>query len=91
MMITNIFEFVDEVYNLCLLWFLWCYIDSELSFLESSTEDPITRSTISVESKDSNQTLIPDVAIATEQLSDPDSLNTVEDIVKAILEFMETR
>lgn len=58
---------------------------------ESSTEDPISRSTISVESKDSNQTLIPDVAVATEQLSDPDSLNTVEDIVKAILEFMETR
>lgn len=71
------------------LIFLWCNI--ELLFSESSTEDPISRSTISVESKDSNQTLIPDVAVATEQLSDPDSLNTVEDIVKAILEFMETR
>ncbi|XP_048776245.2 protein furry homolog-like isoform X3 [Ostrea edulis] len=59
--------------------------------LESSTEDPISRSTISVESRDSNQTLIPDVAIATEQLSDPDSFNTVEDIVKAILDFMESR
>lgn len=71
------------------LIFLLCNI--ELLFSESSTEDPISRSTISVESKDSNQTLIPDVAVATEQLSDPDSLNTVEDIVKAILEFMETR
>jgi hypothetical protein len=60
-------------------------------FVESSTEDPISRSTISVESRDSNQTLIPDVAIATEQLSDPDSFNTVEDIVKAILDFMESR
>ncbi|XP_061189012.1 protein furry-like [Saccostrea echinata] len=59
--------------------------------LESSTEDPISRSTISVESKDSNQTLIPDVAVAAEQLSDPDSFDTVEDIVKAILDFMESR
>lgn len=89
MMITNTFEYVDEVYNLGFLLFLHCYM--ELLFSESSTEDPISRSTISVESKDSNQTLIPDVAVATEQLSDPDSLNTVEDIVKAILEFMETR
>ncbi|XP_078324716.1 protein furry-like isoform X6 [Crassostrea virginica] len=59
--------------------------------LENSTEDPISRSTISVESRDSITTLIPDVTTATEQLSDPDSFVTVEDIVKAILEFMETR
>lgn len=58
---------------------------------ENSTEDPISRSTISVESRDSITTLIPDVTTATEQLSDPDSFVTVEDIVKAILEFMETR
>lgn len=73
------------------MYLIFLYSNIELLFSESSTEDPISRSTISVESKDSNQTLIPDVAVATEQLSDPDSLNTVEDIVKAILEFMETR
>lgn len=46
------------------------------------------RSMISV---DSSQTMIPDVATPIEHPSDPELLQSVEEVVKAILDFMEIR
>lgn len=46
------------------------------------------RSMISV---DSTQTVVPDVATPIEQPTDPELLQTVEEVVKAVLDFMEIR
>jgi hypothetical protein len=51
-------------------------------------EDVILRTMISV---DSTQTVAPDVATPIEQPTDPELLQTVEEVVKAILDFMEIR
>ena len=46
------------------------------------------RSMISV---DSSQTVVPDVTTPIEQPTDPELLQTVEEVAKAILDFMEIR
>ena len=63
---------------------------SALNFMHSTDnpEDVILRTMISV---DSTQTVAPDVATPIEQPTDPELLQTVEEVVKAILDFMEIR
>ncbi|KAK3100413.1 hypothetical protein FSP39_019611 [Pinctada imbricata] len=56
--------------------------------LEGHSDETVARSTLSMESA---QTLIPDVTMVTENLNDPDSFSSVEEIIKAILDFMEPR
>ena len=46
------------------------------------------RSLISV---DSSQTMVPDVATPIEHPTDPELLQSVEEVVRAILDFMEIR
>ncbi|XP_063413170.1 protein furry-like isoform X1 [Mytilus trossulus] len=55
---------------------------------ESVGEEVMLRSMISV---DSSQTVVPDVTTPIEQPTDPELLQTVEEVAKAILDFMEIR
>ena len=62
--------------------------DRDIAGTVDNPEDVILRTMINV---DSTQTVVPDVATPIEQPTDPELLQTVEEVVKAILDFMEIR